>query len=52
MEPAFADAQPGTDDDCIHGVAVLMPLADYAKLSKQEASYKDAEVSIETYGAP
>jgi hypothetical protein len=49
VEPSWADAQPGTKDDEIHGVAVRIPLADYARLSKQEASYREALVTATTY---
>mmetsp|Transcript_69641 Transcript_69641/g.131073 ORF Transcript_69641/g.131073 Transcript_69641/m.131073 type:complete len:337 (+) Transcript_69641:181-1191(+) len=49
VEPAFADAQPGRKEDEIHGVAVRLPLADYARLSKQEASYAEVEVVAAAY---
>ena len=48
VEPSFAVALPCAGAS-IHGVAVLLPAADYARLSRQEGSYDEAEVSIERY---
>jgi len=51
VEPSWADAQcTGGAEDEIHGVAVRLSLADYAKLSKQERGYRDAEVNVQVYG--
>jgi len=49
VDPSFADAQQGAPEDELHGVAVRMPLMDYATLSKQEGGYLVATVSILAY---
>jgi len=49
VEPAFADAQPGAPDDELHGVAVRLPAADYARLAAQESSYADPSVTVTSY---
>ena len=49
VEPSFADAQRGSAEDCIHGVAVLLPAESYARLARQEASYADPETLVTTY---
>lgn len=49
VEPSFADARPGAADDEIHGVAVRLPAADYARLAAQEASYAEAAVTVAAY---
>ena len=46
VEPSFADARPGAPEDEIHGVAVRLPAADYARLAAQESSYADPTVTV------
>ena len=49
VEPSFADARPGALDDELHGVAVLLPGADYSRLAAQESAYDEAHVKIAAY---
>jgi len=49
VEPSFATALPGGPEDAIHGVALLLPIAEAARLDAQERSYSRAQVTISTY---
>ena len=52
VEPSWADAQraaPGDAAGDVHGVALKLPLLDYARLARQERGYEEAAIVVEAY---